>query len=293
MNARRPVQGWYSVLVIALGVILMAVAPSMRPASSPGQVANAAPAHPTTVALTGLVAAYTPALPSVSGSITVNGVTVEIDPGSVFPPYLRVGACIFLVYIPGSPNELVEISPGFHCATPVPAQVPVPTSTPVPAAPGVPIVSLTPTKLVRDVTRRGAFGPSAFVVPGDIVEYQITVVNAGGVVAQNVSISDLIEPYQSDAGRVVRCSLGNLAPGQTQVATFRESIAAGAVNGQQIYNTATVRADNANPATSTTAIEVSAQALRMSLRSIALGRRATVPANRAVSVFGDPPCVVQ
>lgn len=287
MNALHRPCGRLPVLVVLLGMVLAAILPGMGLTSS-GRTASAAQTFPTTIALTGTVTSYTPATPSVSGWITVRGVTVELDPGSVFPPYVRVGGCIYIVYIPGNPNELVEISPAFRC----PSQVPVPTTPPAPVVvPGVPIVSLTVIKLVRDVTRRGAFGQSGYAVPGDTIEYQITVGNNGSATAQNVQISDPIEPYQSDAGRVITCAVGTLAPGQTQIASFREVIAASAVNGQQIYNTATARAVNANPVISTTAIEVSAQALRAALRSFTQERRATVPTGR--STPSDPPCTVR
>jgi hypothetical protein len=75
------------------------------------------PPNPT-ISICGLVTAFTPASASLTGSITVNGITVTIPVGYVAPSYVTTGANIILVFT-ATGNNLVEISPG-NCPTPVP-----------------------------------------------------------------------------------------------------------------------------------------------------------------------------
>jgi len=282
MKVRHGTRVCVVAFTIALGMTLIPALQSYRSIPVGGSQA-AAIVFPTTVAMTGVVTAYTPPTNSVAGSLTVGGVTVPLVPGFVVPSYVAVGACVYIVYIVGTPNNLVEVSPGFHCqAAPTSTPVPIyrrqpPTATPMPA-----LVVLKLTKLVRDFTLYGQFASSAYAAPGDEVRYRLTVTNTGTALAQNVQIVDPIAGYQSDANKTVHCGLGNLAPGQSQSVVIKENVLGTAFNGQQIYNTATALADNANRITSGTVIEVSGAARLTSLRRLhTMGRSIVSPASRS------------
>jgi uncharacterized repeat protein (TIGR01451 family) len=128
--------------------------------------------------------------------------------------------------------------------------------------------TLTLSKLVKDVTRVGTYGPyssSGTAFPGDTVRYRLTVQNTGPVAATGVMITDVVQAGQTFSSCITiplaTCSftsstntvifnVGPLAASSSQVVWFEVTINANDSNGQTINNQAQVSANNAATITS-------------------------------------------
>ncbi len=100
-------------------------------------------------------------------------------------------------------------------------------------------------------------GP-ARVVAGDVVEYTLSVTNAGQSEARDVMITDQLPAgtafvsspdcaLQSGSTTTAECSLGTLAPGATRTTTLRVRVPAGQADSSSVTNSAQVSSSTTDP----------------------------------------------
>jgi uncharacterized repeat protein (TIGR01451 family) len=145
-------------------------------------------------------------------------------------------------------------------------------------------------KAVRNVTTSGSFGTTATASPGDTLEYRLTYTNAGPGTAQNVVVSDTIQPKQTFVScsqtpacatngppvTTVTWNLGSVSPGTT-VLTFQVRLdstgwAAGTTAVKDTATAATTQEGSKSSNETTTTVTASANsALAKAVRNVTAG----------------------
>ncbi|MBT8376202.1 MAG: gliding motility-associated C-terminal domain-containing protein, partial [Bacteroidia bacterium] len=88
-------------------------------------------------------------------------------------------------------------------------------------------------QVTKSITTPGA-------VVGDVIEYEITVLNSGNTTVSNIEITDV----NADAGSIVGSPIASLAPGESAIVTAQQTITQADLDAGFIENSATATGDS-------------------------------------------------